>query len=129
MRYSEQRETVFQIVKETKIHPTADWVFDQARNVLPTISRGTVYRNLGQLEEKGAIRSFAMKGVIRYDGNMADHSHFICRECDLMLDIHPKNIQKYFYKGIPKNFIAESMDLKVNGICENCKTHSNIKRN
>ena len=129
MRYSEQREMVFQIVKETKIHPTADWVFDQARNVLPTISRGTVYRNLGQLEEKGAIRSFAMKGVIRYDGNMADHSHFICRECDLMLDIHPEKLYKNFSRDLPENFTAESMDLKITGVCRNCNTHSNIKRN
>ena len=129
MRYSEQRETVYQIVKNTKIHPTADWVFDQARNVLPTISRGTVYRNLGQLESSGSIRSFAMKGMVRFDGNMENHSHFICRKCDLMLDIYPENIRKNFSRDLPEYFTAESMDLKITGLCENCKTNSNIKRN
>tara|TARA_B100000809_G_C15111686_1_gene520846 strand:+ start:159 stop:536 length:378 start_codon:yes stop_codon:yes gene_type:complete len=120
MRYSHQRETVFQIVKNTKVHPTADWVYDQAQNKIPNISRGTVYRNLGELESLYAIRSFAMKGMLRYDGNMENHSHFICRECDLMLDIHPENLRKNFSRDIPKNFTAESMDLKIFGLCKIC---------
>jgi Fur family ferric uptake transcriptional regulator/Fur family peroxide stress response transcriptional regulator len=129
MRYSEQRETVFQIVRNTKVHPTAEWVFEKAQLTLPTISRGTVYRNLGQLDDEGKIRSFAMKGKIRYDGNMENHSHFICRECDLMLDIHPEKLYKNFSRDLPENFTAESMDLKITGVCRNCNTHSNIKRN
>ena len=121
MRYSQQRETVFQIVRNTKVHPTAEWVFEKAQLTLPTISRGTVYRNLGQLEEKGEIQSFAMKGKIRYDGNLDDHSHFICRECDLMIDIHPENLRKNFSRDLPENYTAESMDLKITGLCKKCK--------
>lgn len=121
MRYSQQRETVFQIVRNTKVHPTAEWVFEKAQLTLPTISRGTVYRNLGQLEEKGEIQSFAMKGKIRYDGNLDNHSHFICRECDLMIDIHPENLRKNFSRDLPENYTAESMDLKITGLCKKCK--------
>ncbi|MBC8346877.1 MAG: transcriptional repressor [Candidatus Marinimicrobia bacterium] len=128
MRYSEQRETVFQILKETQSHPSADWVYDKVKSILPLVSLGTVYRNLGELEDLGVIKSFSMKGAIRYDGNVADHSHFICRKCNLMMDFQPKDISTSLHNGLPKNFIAESMEIQISGLCDNCKTHSK-KRN
>ena len=129
MRYSEQRETVFQILKETHSHPSADWVYEKVKSILPHVSLGTVYRNLSELEDLGVIKSFSTKEVIRYDGNMADHSHFICRECNLMLDFKSKDISTSLNNRLPKNFVAESMDIQISGLCENCKTHSKDKRN
>ncbi len=49
-RRSRQRELVLAIVRSTMDHPTADWVYRQARRRLPRISLGTVYRNLKQLD-------------------------------------------------------------------------------
>ena len=31
MRYSHQRETIREIISSTNIHPTADWIFQQAK--------------------------------------------------------------------------------------------------
>ncbi|MBT3180635.1 MAG: transcriptional repressor [Candidatus Marinimicrobia bacterium] len=122
MRFSKQKETVYQVLIDTHSHPTANWVFEKAKSILPNISLGTVYRNLGQLESDGNIRSFALKGIVRYDGNLDQHSHFLCENCDLMIDIHPKNIQRKYNNIIPKNFTANSIDLTITGFCNSCKS-------
>lgn len=51
-----QRALVLSAVHHLKNHPTADEVYQYAAQHTPTISRGTVYRNLAQLEEEKAIR-------------------------------------------------------------------------
>ena len=44
------------LIRSTRIHPTADWVYRQLRVQYPDLSLGTVYRNLNQLCEQKAIR-------------------------------------------------------------------------
>ena len=63
MRYSYQREAIKKVVKGTNSHPTADWVYNQTKKIIPKISLGTVYRNLKQLSKDGKINTI-------YDGNI-----------------------------------------------------------
>ena len=51
MRFSQQRETIKNVVRGTNSHPTAEWVYTQTKKVIPNISLGTVYRNLKTLQE------------------------------------------------------------------------------
>ena len=53
-----------------------------ARRRLPSISLGTVYRNLEVLCEMGAIGKLAF-GVAeaRFDGDASPHHHVRCTEC------------------------------------------------
>ena len=50
-RGSKQREAILRILQNTDIHPTADWIYEQVRKVIPNISLGTVYRNFNALIE------------------------------------------------------------------------------
>ena len=50
-----QRALVLSAVMELNDHPTAEEVYRYAAQRTPTISRGTVYRNLSQLAEEGTI--------------------------------------------------------------------------
>jgi Fur family peroxide stress response transcriptional regulator len=45
-RDTRQRQAILEILRHTDSHPTADWVYDEVRKVIPNISKGTVYRNL-----------------------------------------------------------------------------------
>ena len=49
-------------MKKLKCHPTADEVYAQVSSEHPTISRGTVYRNLNQLMADGEIIGVALPG-------------------------------------------------------------------
>ena len=55
-RETRQRRVVYDTIKGTHSHPTADWIFEQVRTEVPKISLGTVYRNLSVLKEEGVIR-------------------------------------------------------------------------
>src|SRR5260221_14702444 len=61
-RESRQRDVVLAVVRSTMDHPTAEWVYRQARRNLPRISLGTVYRNLKKLASEGLIREIHIGG-------------------------------------------------------------------
>ena len=54
-RYSRQRELIYQALRDTKEHPTADMIYQALRPEHPTLSLGTVYRNLNVLSSDGRI--------------------------------------------------------------------------
>ena len=64
MRNSKQRDLILQLVRSAHTHPTADWVYNEARKQMPNISLGTVYRNLGQLVDNKILKSLKKIGWI-----------------------------------------------------------------
>ncbi len=87
-RYSRQREEILRVVRSTDSHPTADWVYEQVRKTLPHVSLGTVYRNLNLLADEGLVKRVILDdGVVRFDGNINDHHHFICTKTGKIYDV------------------------------------------
>lgn len=88
MKYSRQREAIFQAVQNSKEHPTADTVYEQVRATNPQISLGTVYRNLNQLADSGMLLKISMPyGSDRFDGRMDEHYHMTCTGCGRVVDV------------------------------------------
>ena len=88
MRYSRQRELITEIIKGRCDHPTADMIYESAREIEPNISLGTVYRNLKILsEEKMIITLETEDKKIHYDGDVSRHGHFICEDCGKIIDL------------------------------------------
>ena len=87
MRQTKQRETILAILRSTHCHPTADWVYEQARKVIPNISLGTVYRNLNLLTELNQALRVEHGHVCRYDGHTENHYHFVCTKCGRVYDV------------------------------------------
>ena len=48
-RFSHQRERIYQAVRSSHAHPTAEAVYSQLKPEMPRLSLGTVYRNLRQM--------------------------------------------------------------------------------
>jgi len=71
------------------MHPTAEELYLEIQKSHPVIGKSTIYRNLKQLAEDGAIKQIVMDmdGVVRYDKNPAPHNHFICETCGRIFDI------------------------------------------
>ncbi|MFQ5829089.1 MAG: transcriptional repressor [Candidatus Methylomirabilia bacterium] len=86
-RLTDQRRLILEVVRSTRVHPTAEWVHRKVRRRLPRISLGTVYRNLRLLVEEGLIRELDSRMHGRYDGNMMRHHHFTCRACGEIFDL------------------------------------------
>ena len=78
-----QRALILGIMREKcPEHLTADEIFSHARQAMPHIARGTVYRNLKLMELDGEIGHLEMPdGPDRYDANPTPHGHLLCDSC------------------------------------------------
>lgn len=123
MRNSNQRNIILEIVQETHSHPTADWVYSEARKQLPNISLGTVYRNLGQLVDNQILKTVDIEGVTHYDAFLSSHQHFQCQSCNRVYDIEINT--KEFVSDIDTktNHKIDKCQIRFIGICEECKNN------
>ena len=88
MNYSKQRETIYKILSGTKSHPTAEWIYEETKKVLPSVSLGTVYRNLGMLETAGLVKKVSTTlDTEHYDDDVSPYAHFVCLKCGRIVDI------------------------------------------
>ena len=125
-RYSKQREKILEAVKHSEEHPTAEMVYEKVRQVLPKVSLGTVYRNLNLLTEEGRVRELILEdNVKRYDGNLTDHYHCICKSCGDIIDIsfESDEILRNLSSRI-NNFQIDDHKIEFYGQCEDCDTEN-----
>lgn len=85
-RYSRQRELIYQTLKNTKEHPTAEMIYQSLKPENPSLSLGTVYRNLNLLAQEGRITRMPFP-VERYDADTSLHPHFACSRCGSVRDL------------------------------------------
>lgn len=86
---SYQREKILNVLKNTKCHPTASYVYEKVREEIPNISLGTVYRNLAKLSDMGQILKLDLgTGAEHFDGDTSSHYHIVCTKCHKVTDIY-----------------------------------------
>lgn len=109
-KYSRQREAIKEYLSQTKEHPTADTIYMNIREIYPNISLGTIYRNLNLLAEKGEIIKInGMNGSDHFDANTTPHYHFLCNECQKILDLEMESIDHI------NNIAGEGFSGKIEG--------------
>jgi methylated-DNA-[protein]-cysteine S-methyltransferase len=99
-------------------HLSADEVFARAVQAIPDLSRGTVYATLAEFAETGLLAAFGTPEPVRYETNTERHAHFRCRLCLRIFDLDvalpdPEPIRR-------RGFQVERLDLRAEGICEEC---------
>jgi Fur family peroxide stress response transcriptional regulator len=116
-----KRDAILQYLQETKSHPSAETIYAQLKPQIPDLAMGTVYRNLNLFREQGLAMSVAtVKGVERFDGNTDPHVHFVCTQCDAVIDLHHIPMPHYEAKECGGCRI-ESCALTFTGLCGNCQ--------
>ena len=123
MKYSKQRDLIYQTVCNHPIHPTADEVFQLVKQELPQIGIATVYRNLGSLSQQHILRRYRGEdGVDRFDASTHEHPHFHCTICQKLYDYPMENFDqlKSILLGKSK-FIETGIDVTVKGVCDRCQ--------
>ena len=122
-KHFRKRDAILNCVRQTCVHPSADWVFAQLKPEIPDLSLGTVYRNLALFKEQGLIASLGtVNGVERFDGNTAPHVHFICTGCGRVDDLHslpvPEELKHTAASSCGGNITG--CQLTFTGICAEC---------
>ena len=121
LKYSRQRECIKSFLLSRYDHPTADTIYMNVRKEFPNISLGTVYRNLALLASLGEIIKITVDGADRFDAHVEPHSHFICKNCHQVLDLHVEN-EELIQAQAQKNFPGQSEGHVVQyfGLCSTC---------
>ncbi len=115
-----QQALVCAIVENTCEHLTAEEIFCRAREQMPAIALGTVYRNLGQLSDRGVIRRLTIPGQPdRFDKNPTPHAHLLCSKCGCVQDLFLPELQERLQKQCGTKITG--YQLTVEHICPACQ--------
>ena len=125
-KHSRKREAVLEKIRGTTSHPSAVWVYEELRKEIPDLSLGTVYRNISVFKEEGLVVSVGVvNGQERFDGNITEHTHFVCLACGDVLDVDADLDEALTDKVKAENGVEiSSRQLTFYGRCKKCKSKS-----
>ena len=123
LKRSKQREAILRELCSRCDHPTADELYTQLRKTMPSISLGTVYRNLALLSNEGMIRKISCGAADHFDGNPKPHYHFSCTNCGRVYDLDmPVHSELEAEAAEHTDFTIQTHALIFYGKCRNCTT-------
>lgn len=118
-----KRNAILEVLRGTTTHPSAEMVHEMLHAEHPDISLATVYRNLARFKSQGVIQSVAtVRGTERFDANTNPHVHFICSNCDAVIDLHQIQMpQAQDYSPEESGGCQiQNCQLTFTGLCGNC---------
>ena len=115
-----QRQLLFKVLHDNQTHPTAEAVHAVASAQMPGISLRTVYQTLQELSLMGELQTFDFgDGPLRFDPNVGDHQHLLCRSCGRVADVYVDRSSLVPADGL-NGFSIESTDIVFRGRCVGC---------
>ena len=129
-KHFRKRDAILTCLRQTTVHPSAEWIYTQLKPEIPDLSMGTVYRNLTLFKEKGMIVSVGtVKGVERFDGNTDPHVHFFCNECGAVLDLTGLCVPEELNVAAAAETGGQvgTCQLTFTGVCRECRELLNSK--
>jgi Fe2+ or Zn2+ uptake regulation protein len=129
-RSSLQRNLVSQIVEVAHDHPTALSVYERARQKMPSISLGTVYRNLQLLVDQGLLLERKIGTLpARYEANRHRHYHICCVKCGALEDLSVP-YQAILDRRVQRmvRYQLREHRMEFYGICPRCQANRQPRR-
>ncbi|WP_305767293.1 Fur family transcriptional regulator [Candidatus Epulonipiscium viviparus] len=126
-RQTIQKTLVLDAIHELKSHVTAAEVYELIIKKHPTISKGTVYRNLNQLAQNNKIKKIVTaSGAERFDHSCHDHYHAVCVHCNKMIDVEMPYMSKLESTiKDAEGFVFSGHDIVFQGVCSECAKQNN----
>ena len=124
-KHSKKRDEILALIRSTATHPSARWVYERLKPLIPALSLGTVYRNISLFREEGELVSL---GVVRweerFDGRVEAHPHFVCSRCGKVIDIPEipnETLGNIGAMGEERGFKIEAARTVFYGLCGDCR--------
>ncbi len=116
-----QKETVERIALKSCDHPSAETIYLRAKEELPSISLGTVYRILQSLVNETKIREISIPSApSRFDKTTRIHAHFFCRKCGAVEDVEMNEEALLADVKCKNNKLFEEAEICFTGLCVKC---------
>ncbi len=118
-----QKKLVLEAVRKLGCHATAEEIFAQITAEYPSISKGTVYRNLNSLSEDGEILRIEIPGAAdHFDHNCRSHYHVVCVRCGNVFDVDMEPVASLTEQiHDTHGFDFLDCDIVFKGICPACQ--------
>lgn len=120
LRFTRQREVLYESLASTKSHPTADELFQSVRSIESGLSLATVYNTLEAFIEAGLVRRIPCAigaGPCRFDADTTNHVHLATTDGRVQ-DV-PHDLSRQLLSSIPEEVIADlecRLGVRVNGL-------------
>jgi len=103
---------------ENKGHASIEEVYETIKDIFPSISLATIYKNINALKDEGIISEICLHQKPKYELIKEDHAHFICKKCGKVEDIPFEDI---IDKSVSKKYPDAQKEVYLYGICKECK--------
>ena len=115
-----QRALILNVLQASHGHLTAEEIFVRARQTMPNIARGTVYRNLKLMEQSGEVGRLEMSdGPDLYDRTPTPHGHLLCDGCGALSDVPVVGLVKELETAIGTE--VRGYQLTIRYLCPACR--------
>ena len=118
-----QRFVIYQVLLESRDHPSPEAVVERVREQIPSISHATVYKNIHTFVEIGLIREVnLLHQTSRLDANLEQHHHLICESCRKVVDFYDDNLDRaHAAEPAPHGFEIRRYQVEALGLCSDCR--------
>lgn len=123
LKVTPQRQAIFRILHESRVHPTAEAVHAEVVRDMPTVSLRTVYQTLNDLADMGELLALHLgTGSSRFDPNLDPHHHLVCESCGRVTDLHADFPGVEVPDGKEHGYSIVATQIIFRGRCEACTT-------
>ena len=125
-RVTAQRLAIYELLQanaQRSYHPSAEELYQQARQRFPMISPATVYNTLELLVQLGLASQLGFPGdVQRYDGNPHAHANVQCVRCKEIFDVDAEPLDDLGKRVAERSdFVILGQRFEFYGICPRCQ--------
>jgi Fur family ferric uptake transcriptional regulator/Fur family peroxide stress response transcriptional regulator len=122
LKLTPQRFAVLDFLVRSREHPTADKISAALNRRFPRASRATIYNTLNALRDAGLVHEVYMDdSVARFDANLDEHHHFVCRVCSRLEDVPVEAVGNLPAGKLDRGHTVESYEIVMRGVCAACQ--------
>jgi len=123
-RSTVQRRVILEELRRSCRHLTASELYRIVQKRIPSISLGTIYRNLDLLHQDGLISRLETAGrEIQFDGDLSSHYHLRCRRCGRIEDVcDPVSVRVEGRITSAAGWDITGPQIEFSGFCPDCRT-------
>lgn len=124
LAFTFQRQVIYEAVVDSHEHPTPELIYEQVRQRIPSISLGTVYKNIKTFLDSGVLKEVTLHhGSLRLESNMTPHHHLVCSSCKAIFDIEQNAVKpvRLPTSELPAGFSIEQCRVEFVGVCKKCQ--------
>lgn len=122
--FTPQRGTILEYISSQTTHFHAEDLIKSLKERGMAVSRATVFRTLGHLQEAGLIRQVASDqtpGRYEFIGDSQHHEHMTCAKCGEVFEFHDKLLEQRIESVARKSgFVMTRHSVQIWGVCRRC---------